>query len=182
MTPAPRPFWFLRHGETDWNAAGLSQGRTDIPLNAAGRAQAEGAAALLEGRGIARIVASPLSRAADTARVVAARLGLPVAFDDDLMETRFGVQEGQPMGDWYDGWIAGTFTPEGCEPFAELVARAVAAVDRATQGPGPVLIVAHGAWWRGFRHAAGLPAGVRTPNAVPILAEPGEPWRLTVFG
>mgnify|MGYP003704279353 CR=1 FL=1 len=35
-----RPFWFLRHGETDWNAQGLSQGNVDIPLNATGRAQA----------------------------------------------------------------------------------------------------------------------------------------------
>ena len=179
MTPEPRPFWFLRHGETDWNASGLSQGRTDIPLNDIGRAQADRAAGQLVARGIARVHASPLARAAETARIVAARLALPVSFDDDLMETRFGVQEGQPMGDWYDGWVDGTVMPEGCETFAALRARAVAAVNRATAAPGLVLIVAHGAWWRGFRQAAGLSGHIRTPNALPLLAEPGEPWRLT---
>ena len=39
-----RAFWFLRHGETDWNARNLSQGSIDIPLNANGVAQAERAA------------------------------------------------------------------------------------------------------------------------------------------
>ena len=57
------PFWFLRHGETDWNARGLSQGNVDIPLNAVGRAQAERAAVALQGlstggRQIATILAS----------------------------------------------------------------------------------------------------------------------------
>jgi len=85
----------------------------------------------------------------------------------------FGVQEGKPMGDWYDDWIADTYTPEGAEPFAMLRARTVRAINRATALPGPVLVVAHGALWRAFRHEAGLPANVRTPNALPIFAQPG---------
>lgn len=176
-------FWFLRHGETDWNAEGRSQGRSDIPLNAVGLAQARRAARTLAGLGIATIVSSPLSRARVTAEIAAEALKLPVAFDDDLQEVSFGEQEGQPMGDWYDDWIAGTYTPPGGETFAVLLARAVAATNRATARPAPVLVVAHGALFRALRLAFGHEPNVRTPNALPIRCEPpvvGEKaWTLT---
>ncbi len=169
----PVAFWFLRHGETDWNAEGRSQGRTDIPLNAVGIAQAERAARTLAGiGGIATIVASPLVRARITAEIAAEALGLPVEFDDGLMEVNFGEQEGEPMGDWYDDWIAGHYTPAGAEPFGELLARAVMAVNRATAKPGPVLVVAHGALFRALRLAFGHEPNVRTPNALPIRCTP----------
>lgn len=181
------PFWFLRHGETDWNAEGRSQGRTDIPLNAVGLAQARRAARTLEGIGgiatIATIVASPLVRARVTAEIAAEALGLPVGFDDDLQEVAFGEQEGQPMGDWYDDWIAGRYTPAGGETFAGLLARAVGAVNRATAKPAPVLVVAHGALFRALRLAFGHEPNVRTPNALPIRCAPpadgGGAWTLT---
>ncbi len=181
MTPVlnPVPFWFLRHGETDWNAQGLSQGRTDIPLNAIGIMQAARAAEAMKGRGIATIVASPLDRALRTAQAVAEVLALPVATDEDLQEVAFGEQEGLPMGDWYDDWIAGRYTPAGGEAFADLVARGVAAVNRATAQPAPVLVVAHGALFRALRLALGHEPNVRTPNALPILCTPpasGAAW------
>jgi broad specificity phosphatase PhoE len=156
---APIAFWFLRHGETDWNAQNLSQGDIEVPLNANGRAQAIQAAALMRGHEIRTIVSSTLSRAVDT------------------------EQEGKPMGDWYDDWIAGTYTPEGAETFAVLRERATLAINRALTKPGPVLIVAHGALFRAVRAAMGLKPNVRTPNAVPIYCEPpkvpGEAWTLT---
>ena len=174
------PFWFLRHGETDWNAQGLSQGRTDIPLNAVGVAQAERAARTLAPLGIASVVASPLSRARVTAEIAAAALGLPVSFDADLAEVNFGEQEGLPMGDWYDDWIAGDYTPIGAETFQQLRDRAAAAVNRALVLPGPVLVVAHGALFRALRLEMGLEANVRTPNALPLHLLPpahgGTAW------
>ena len=42
----------------------------------------------------------------------------------------------------------------------------------------PVLVVAHGALFRAIRAAMGLPANIRTPNAVPMLCHPGAPWTL----
>jgi probable phosphoglycerate mutase len=183
MSLAPTPFWFLRHGETDWNAQGLSQGRTDIPLNSVGLAQAERAARTLAPLAIAGIVASPLLRARRTAEIAAAALGLPVAVDPGLQEVDFGEQEGLPMGDWYDDWIAGTYTPAGAESFAALRERTVRAINAALGRPGPVLVVAHGALFRALRQAAGLEANVRTPNALPLLLEPPLPgaaaWTIT---
>jgi probable phosphoglycerate mutase len=176
---SPTPFWFLRHGETDWNVRGLSQGRTEVPLNAAGIAQAHAAAHRLEGHGIARIVSSTLGRAVETARIVAARLDVGIATDPDLREATFGVQEGHAIGPWYDDWVAGTYTPEGGESFADLRARVKVAVERAIAAPGLALIVAHGAMFRAVRAEMGLSALVRTENGVPLFCQPGEPWTLT---
>lgn len=182
MTLNPVPFWFLRHGETDWNAEGRSQGHTDIPLNTVGLAQARRAAMAMVDRGIVTIVASPLSRALRTAEIVAEALNLPVATDPGLMEVGFGTEEGQPMGDWYDDWIAGSYTPDGAETFQALHDRAVEAVNRATARPGPVLVVAHGALFRALRLALGHQPNVRTPNALPIWCAPpagGRVWEVT---
>lgn len=179
---ARQAFWFLRHGETDWNARNLSQGNVDIPLNPVGAAQAKTAASLLKNRGIRTIVSSPLSRAHDTALEAAAVIGQPVLVDPELKEVAFGVQEGQPMATWFDQWVAGAFTPEGAETFAALRDRAVAATNRALAREAAVLVVAHGALFRALRSAMGLPANVRTPNAVPLFCEPGAgdaPWTLT---
>lgn len=169
---APIPFWFLRHGETDWNARNLSQGNVDIPLNPTGLEQARAAAALLRGRTIQTIVSSPLSRARVTAETAAEALGLPVRLDDGLREVAFGVQEGQPMTEWFARWVAGEWTPEGAETFVALRQRAVEAVNRATALDGPVLVVAHGALFRALRWAMGLEPNVRTRNAVPFWCNP----------
>lgn len=188
-----QPYWFLRHGQTDWNAANLSQGRTDVPLNATGLAQAT-----LAGKAFTRhfqnnampfthIVTSPLSRARITADSVKAAIikaggpDLPLTIDDNLIEVCFGVQEGKPMGEWYNPWIAGDFTPEGAEPFAELRERAVKAVNKALSEEGTPLIVAHGGVFRSLRSAMALPANVRLPNAVPVFAHPeNDRWVLDI--
>jgi probable phosphoglycerate mutase len=171
-TLSPIPFWFLRHGETDWNAQGISQGNVDIPLNPVGIAQARAAAHKLRHRGIATIVASPLSRARVTAEFVGEALGLPVAIDGDLREVGFGVQEGQKMSGWFADWISGIATPQGAETFASLRRRAVAAANRAVAHPPAVLVVAHGALFRALRAAMGIEPNMRTQNAVPIFCEP----------
>src|SRR5580704_9813321 len=132
---APVPFWYLRHGETDWNRQGLSQGNIDIPLNELGLAQAKDAAVRLRNRGITSIVASPLSRARVTAEIVAEALGLEVTIEPDLREVSWGIREGEPLADWFNGWIAGHTTPEGAESFDTLRRRTVAGLNRAVGQP-----------------------------------------------
>jgi probable phosphoglycerate mutase len=178
----PKAFWFLRHGETDWNAQNLSQGNIDIPLNANGIAQAKSAAIMLRGKGIKSIVASPLSRARITAEMAAAEIGLPVEIDPELHECSYGVMEAKPMTEWFSEWVEGKATPEGAESFADLTVRTAAAVNRCLQRPAPVLIVAHGAVFRAVRGMMGHEPNVRTRNAVPVWCEPSTtpntPWRV----
>ena len=119
-TLAPIRSGILRHGETDWNAQGLSQGNIDIPLNELGLAQAREAAEKLRNRGIATIVASPLSRARVTAEIVGEALGLPVAIDPDLREVSWGVQEGKPMAEWFHDWICWPCDAGGCGEFRRV--------------------------------------------------------------
>jgi Histidine phosphatase superfamily (branch 1) len=58
-----QPFYFLRHGQTDWNLQGRLQGHTDMPLNATGLAHARAAADMLDDKSIDIIIISPLLRA-----------------------------------------------------------------------------------------------------------------------
>ncbi|MGY2899234.1 putative phosphatase [Curtobacterium sp. PvP017] len=87
--------YLVRHGETDWNAQRRIQGSTDIPLNDTGRRQAADAAELLARRRFDAVVASPLSRAAETGAIIADRLGLaaPTTYPG-LAERCYGEAEG----------------------------------------------------------------------------------------
>ena len=181
MTDFSAPdFWFLRHGETDWNAVHRTQGSTDIALNANGVAQAEAAAAALVGRGIVAIISSPLGRARRTAEIVAQRLGVAVHIEPELREASFGVHEGETMGDWFAAWTRGEVVPEGGESFAAVRARVIPALHRVLAGNGPRLVVAHGGMFRTVRAAMGFSTSVRTPNGVPLwCARTDGVWSLT---
>jgi broad specificity phosphatase PhoE len=97
--------YFIRHGETDWNATGRYQGTQDIPLNDKGRGQASAAGRLLgdvltrDKRDAAALsyVASPLGRARVTMELVRGALGLPAqgyTTDERLREITYGAWEG----------------------------------------------------------------------------------------
>ena len=169
-------FYFLRHGETDWNRAGLVQGQVNTPLNGAGIAQARSAADLLQGAGIGAICTSPLDRAQLTAEIIAARLHTI----DNLRECRFGSREGHPKGAWYDAWRTGT-TPSGAERFAAFMERALDGLNEALAQSGPVLIVAHGGIYWAIERFAGIARRERIPNGVPLFHAPPPkpllPWR-----
>ncbi|SEL99731.1 probable phosphoglycerate mutase [Blastococcus sp. DSM 46786] len=84
----------LRHGQTEHTPERRFSGRNELPLSRIGRAEAEAAGERAAELGIEVVVASPLRRTRETAEIVAARLGLPVEFDDDLVELDFGDLEG----------------------------------------------------------------------------------------
>jgi broad specificity phosphatase PhoE len=97
--------YLCRHGQTEWNRTHRLQGQSESDLTPLGRAQAGGMGDLLhdlvqrDADQPWRIVASPLRRARDTAGIIGAKLGLPVAFDDRLMELTVGEWEGRLRSD-----------------------------------------------------------------------------------
>lgn len=178
------PFYFLRHGETTWNAVGRTQGQLDAPLSETGIAQAARAARLLKDEPIRRIVSSPLSRARDTAAAVSAATGAPVVTDDELMEFHAGTLQGQPRGEHVREYFEGTWEPPGGEPFAAFAARAWRALGRAVAGGAGTLIVGHGGlWYAAHEFVEIAPTMIPMPNALPIHVTPGpERWAARVMG
>jgi probable phosphoglycerate mutase len=175
-----QPFYYLRHGETDWNHERRIQGCSDIALNARGIAQAEAAREALRGVTIATICVSPLARARETARIVNEALNRPIVVVDALRECSFGPYEGTIDAAWFTAWRGGAASA-GVEPYEAFLERALAAVNRALAEPGPVLIVGHaGVYWAVQRHG-GLDAGQHLPNGVPMRHHPPTPefpsWR-----
>jgi len=85
----------VRHGETDWNLRRRIQGLTDIPLNDTGREQARAAGRLLARRSWDLVYTSPLSRALETAQIIAGELGLPEpVLLPAVVERDYGEAEG----------------------------------------------------------------------------------------
>jgi probable phosphoglycerate mutase len=114
-------------------------GRGDVPLTSVGVQQAAAAASRLAERGgIDLVLTSPLSRASQTARVVADATGAPLAVDEDLAETDFGAWEGlsfaEVMARWPEeikAWQAeADAPPPGGESFAAVAMRVNCALDR----------------------------------------------------
>jgi len=87
--------WFLvRHGETDWNKEGRTQGQSDTPLNELGRSQAREAGQKLKGKKIDLIISSDLSRARETAEIIAREIGGEIILEEKFRERSFGETEG----------------------------------------------------------------------------------------
>ena len=137
----------IRHGESEWNAVGRWQGQADPPLTDAGMLQAVAAAKVLgtfDG-----IYASSLQRAADTAAIIAEAIGVgPVQLLDDLMENAFGPWQGltiHEIEEQWPGYLAEHRRPEGAEPTAEVLARALRALRTiAAEHPGEqALVITH---------------------------------------
>ena len=171
-TLASVPFYYLRHGQTDWNLNRICQGQTDVPLNETGRAQARAAKAVLRGYEIETIVCSPLARAHETAAIVNEALGRPIVVLDALQEIGFGVMEGGQVAEWFRRWLDGEETPEGAERFQDFLQRALGAVNEALGHPGPVLIVAHGGIYWAVQRFGPLAEKETLANAVPVHHAP----------
>ena len=170
--PVPTVY-YIRHGETQWNAQGRLQGGRDIPLNDLGRKQAADAGGILadlfarDGRREQSLafVASPLGRARSTMELVRGALQLPpddYAIDDRLREIGYGQWEGSTLSELRqadpdvfaarqsDKW---TVAPPGGESYAEVQARVG---DWYAQLTADTVAVAHGGTARALMVALGI--------------------------
>jgi broad specificity phosphatase PhoE len=119
---------FVRHGQTEVNRDGRLQGRLDRPLTDLGRKQARACAAGLAASGATAVFTSPSARAADTAREIAAVLGVDVEGDDRLLELDYGDWDGRKLGDvsaaeWAQWRGDASFAPPGGESLQQVTAR-----------------------------------------------------------
>ncbi|MEH2492137.1 histidine phosphatase family protein [Bradyrhizobium sp. AZCC 2230] len=170
--PVPT-IYYLRHGETEWNALGRLQGTKDVPLNARGRGQAVQAGLILadllkrDGRDKTTLpyVSSPLGRARQTMELARSKLELTVAdyaLDDRLREIGYGVWEGLTLAEseakdpeiyarrLADKWTVG---PAGAETYAEVQVRVRAWYDELRTD---TVAVAHGGTCRALMVSLGL--------------------------
>ncbi|MDP4634618.1 MAG: histidine phosphatase family protein [Pontimonas sp.] len=140
-------FFLVRHGETEWNRLRKIQGISDIPLNDTGRSQAAALGDILSKHRFDLIVSSPLSRALETAQIVARKLGMPAPLViQDLVERNYGEAEGSSGLELDTLYPPGTEIP-GREDRADVTKRVVRTLhDLAIRHPeADILAVAHGA-------------------------------------
>jgi probable phosphoglycerate mutase len=125
--PSPLTIHVVRHGQTDYNLEKRYAGRTDVPLNDTGRAQATDLIPLVIAAGWPTIISSPLKRALETATIIANGLNAShIKTADELMERSLGVYEGLTK-------------EEAAERYPELYARGVTRLrnDAPTNGETP---------------------------------------------
>jgi len=135
----------VRHAETEWSLSGQHTGRTDLPLTDGGRDKARALAEKLVGHSFDRVLTSPLSRAAETAKLA----GFPNAeHDPDLMEWNYGDCEGLTTPQIRDqvgsDWLLWRDGAAGGEVADDVGARVDRVIERVTAEDGEVLIFAHG--------------------------------------
>jgi broad specificity phosphatase PhoE len=155
--------FLARHGESDWNVEKRFQGHTDRPLTERGREQAYALADLVAGEKIDAIYTSPLSRAQETAEIVAARAGLePVALPE-LREVDTGSWSGLSRADvearfpeGFARWRSGGSGWEDGETYEEMAERVIGALGTVAEAhpDGRVLVISHGGPIRAIHAAA----------------------------
>ncbi|MGE5300278.1 MAG: histidine phosphatase family protein [Acidobacteriota bacterium] len=155
--------WLVRHGETDWSAAGRHTGRTDLALTANGRQQAALLREKLAQRSFSLVLSSPLARAVETCKI--AGYGDVAEVSGDLREWDYGEYEGltsSQIREKVAGWTIWRDDPAGGETIGQVADRARRVISRIREVKGDVILFSHGhllrvlcACWLGLTPDAG---------------------------
>ena len=150
MSGRPPRVFLVRHGETEWSITRQHTGRTDIPLTAEGRRQAERLGARLGRERFAFVLVSPLKRALETARLAGFAIGEKdggAEVEPDLVEWDYGDYDGLTAADIRrerPGWTPWEGGYPGGETLGDLAARADRVLARIRSVDGDVALFAHG--------------------------------------
>lgn len=191
----PRRLILLRHGLTPWNAEGRFQGQTDVELAETGHQQAKAAAvALCAEYDVARIVASDLARARQTADYLAEGTGLEVAYDARLRETHGGESQGLLASEVVARW--GTDRPdygaiggESREAVGRRMAEALTEIGDVLLEHQTAVVVSHGGAMRqALARLLGWPLdlvfpvrGMSNCGWAELTSAEGGAWRLAAY-
>jgi broad specificity phosphatase PhoE len=146
-------FYLVRHGLNDVLGKALAARLPNIHLNAPGREEARRTAEALRGKGITRVISSPMERAKETAGALAERLGVRVEIEEAVNEIAFGDWSGKPMSEleslpgWklFNSYRSGTRIPNG-ELMIETQSRVIRLLEhlRTNESNGTFAIFSHG--------------------------------------
>lgn len=185
----------IRHGETAWNAEHRVQGQLDVPLNAAGLAQADAVARALRQEAFDAIYSSDLSRAVQTAQPLASILALKILRHEDLRERHYGVfqkltyaevkvryPEDYARFEARDPDFAFR-TGESLRDFSARSVEAISRIERANEGKNIAVFTHGGVLDKLYRFVTGLPLSAPREFGIPNcginrLARNGGAWRI----
>lgn len=173
------PFYFVRHGQTDWNLEKRFQGHIDIPLNSVGESEAVMAARKILHIRFSKIISSPLIRAWRTAEIICENHSKNIS-----LETHVGLKE-RYAGPWegklwvdilkengLEGQLDAPVVPHvESESYQDMNIR-VADTMREILGDSDVLIVSHGGVFHALQHICFGDKGFHTRNAIPYRFSP----------
>lgn len=156
------PFYFARHGKTDWNKENRVMGQIDIPLNEVGIEQAHIIAQKFAHLDISHIFSSPLKRAMQTSEIIAKATNAPITVIEELKNAFAGIMEGQDRedGKWLEDWRMGAEI-ESAEHWSEFVSRVAIGLNSALVRAidvKPILIVGHGPTYWALLYILNVPA------------------------
>lgn len=177
----------FRHGQTDWNIDLRLQGTADIPMNATGVEQVSRAAAVIARQSWDLILSSPLSRAKQSAEIIASELGVAeIKTHDLLLERAFGIGEGMLYEEWNSKYSHLDDIP-GAESTKLITDRSQTLLDFVEQNFSgkKVLAVSHGALIRFVLHVVTdgeiPPKGERLDNASLHVVRKQQQWSLDAW-
>ena len=192
MSIIPATFFFMRHGETEGNVRNLCQGQIEFPLTTTGKEQARHAANILSAQNISTIFTSPLSRAHDSAKIIASTLNIQdIRIHNGLVERGWGVQEGKCNRKMFEqeelerqGQSLALSEIDGIEDKNSFLRRIEHAMNEVLIHGQNLAIVSHGRFFNALCELMNVKPIQQIPNGAPIFCQHNKNtgWNIDVMG